>query len=392
MDKVWRCRSERLRIYSRVVYGISRILRYGSFEYEVGDGRRPDRISYIGQSQISKAHSFLLALILDLYVLYTYGEAFFGKATNVEFSVAVAMNSVWLALNAAQWCHISDFHRDGGINLSNLILKMQFHIPQNPLLACELLYFATLSAATTGLLISHAFPFFVSWYLPGIHRLLTRGTDLLTALAFGKGNWWGSFLIRNGILALIGRSIGDSLYHKSIQCQWLYSFLFTMTQHVQGMLGTGATTNDDPAFKLKSFFHVKVAFATYVQVYNLYFASNTANFIVSLIYIIFLLICPAEIPLMVTLTLLLALFTFLVAGYLQFQYAIELHLSSLQLIQTNKERCRRDDALYEYKVWKSMLPPRPTFLGMCSFETRGLILIIWADVVATNVINLLLAF
>jgi len=147
--------------------------------------------------------------------------------------------------------------------------------------------------------------------------------------------------------------------------------------------------NSDPC---KSFLRTKVLYTAYHQIFDVAFASEATNFILALVYIIFLLVSPAVLPGVVTFTLFVAASCFPVAAFLLFDQVAKSHISIQKLIVANREKFRNDTCSLDYKFWSSMKPPSSSILGLCTFETKEFLLVIWAAVVMMSVINLLLAF
>jgi len=402
MGSIWNgssdTRSKRIRFYCQVVFKFSKFFRFTPFEYKAGIGKMPDQILYHHQTLIFKYISLIQALILSSFILYSYAEVFFGQATKVELSAALAMNSAWLAVSTAQWTFIFKFYRLGGMNLGNFILDLQFRLPQNPPLVSEIIYMTAVIGVTICPLLPYPYLVFASWYLPGTVHMLNSGADAIAEFLFGNSemSYW---LVRHGIYVIISGSMIDAMVHQAVMTPWLYSFLFTMNQYLESMLETRKHSNIKQVSSLwnksnitSEFLKIQILYAVYHQIYSKTAASIGCNFIIALIYIIFLILSPAVLPGVIIFTFLVAGVLFFLGAFLLFNNQIASYIFLQNLISVNREASRKEFAHYEHKVWISMRPLSASILGVCSFETRGLILVIWADVVIMSVINLLLAF
>jgi len=361
----------------------------------------PDRIVNVPQQPIFKHVSLVLALIVDFFILYSYIEALFGEVTQLERYITLAMNGVWLAVNTAQWTFIFKFYRLGGLNLTNFILNIKFKAPQNPSLAYELVYICTLAAPLICPFVPYPLLVFTSWYFPGTLHMLNSGADALAASLLGNSSV-AAIVVRHAIYVVISIALVDGCINQGILIQWLFCFLCTVQQYVQTMLTTDSATEENRILDSglwiignsspSSFLKIRVLYSAYHQLFDIAFASEVTNCIIVQIFSIFLLVCSAEFPAMVTFTVTLWFCLFMMAGFILFDHVTQSHISVQKLIVSNRKKYRRCASRYEYKFWVSMKPPVSSILGLCTFETQEFLLIIWANVVLNSVISLLLAF
>jgi len=408
MERVWAARNltrtERIQFCSILVYKFGKFTRLIPFDYKIRKSR-PDEIIYIPQSAVIKSISFFLATVVTAFILYWYFAVFLGKMTQVESSMAIAGTAVLCIMNSAQWAHILKYYRTGGLIVANFILDAQFRDPQNPMLVSELLHEVSVIAAINCQVLTYPFLVYTSRHFPALLSMLNSGVDFIAGLIFGN-SLVGSVVLRHGTYAVLSLAVGDALIHQSILAMWLFPFQCTMNQYLQRLLESlknfagrpGTETNGklwgrkdlDPP----SFLKTEVLFVTIDHIFGRIFASYALNYIIAIIYTMFLLVSSAaDLPSWITCTVGVTSLTFLVCALIMFKQATDAHIFMQELILANTEECRgKRVKAFAYKFWRSMRPRTTTILGLCSFETKEFLLVIWADVIVMSIINLLLAF
>jgi len=410
MERVWGVgkfpmRTRRIQACANLVYKFGKFTRLIPFDYKIRQSN-PDEIIYLQQSLILKSISVFLATFLTVFIIHWYFVVFFGKVTRIESSIALALNAVLCVMNTAQWVHILDFYRTGGLNLANYILRAQFRARDEPLFAAELLYVISVVAAVNCQIFPYPVLVYTSHHFPGLLSVVDSGADLIAGWVFGSSVIC-SVLMRHGTYVVISTALCNAFVHQSILAQWLFSFLCTMNQYQKtqleflkdytGKAGTLAQVecDHDRTLDTSSFLETQVLYSTFHAIFGRIFTSYAVNYIVAVIYLMLLLVSPAVVlPMWIKGAVVISSSSFLICALILFKQVTDSHIFMYELIAANRQKCRGEsiDWGHEFKFWKSMRPPRSTILGLCSFETRGFLLVIWADVIMMSVINLLLAF
>jgi len=395
MGSIWNwrksTRSQRLQFYNKVVFWLPGLFLL-PYKYKTGKNQ-PDKIVYRNQQPIFDYLSLFLALVVDCLIFYGYFEALFGHLTKVESSIAICLNSAYITLNTGQWVQFFTFTRHGGINLANFILDSQFISSQDPSFPNEIISLGLAVGSVLCPLYMYPLILFQSWHFQGLLQLPMYLADIFAASLFGN-SWVAAVIVRQIVFCVITTALVDACMRCAITMQVLFSILCAMKQNAEKLGTTFKNSTSDPNPNFNSalnFIKSQILHAAYHQIFQRVFAVNCIALLTALIYYLFLLISPAELPAVITLIIVLAGSLTSVSSFMLFYEPIQLHtlIQSLIVAKRKQSRCV---SLWEFKFWQSMKPPRTTILNLCTLETNELLLIVAADVVLMGVINLLLAF
>jgi len=105
----------------------------------------------------------------------------------------------------------------------------------------------------------------------------------------------------------------------------------------------------------------------------------------------YLVINYSKLPVLVLLTFGLADIFLAVVSQFIFSQATEVHLLSARVINRYLSESQRTSSA-DRKFWEGMKPLSVAVGEVCSFETKEFLLFIWAEVIISKIIDLLVAF
>jgi len=382
---------ERIRLYNKILYNLARFLHYVPIKYEFHP-HSPDVIVLIRESKCEKVLFRIFPFFLNCLQIVNVAIWFFiGQYTLFEVLFVLGMCLPLTGMTSCQFFMLLPTTKDQGQRLINTILQ-EYHLtlrikpPRSYEFVC--LWFAITGVSflyLPGLVM-------VEWYLPSLFHLFHLILDAVTVtICFGNERlaYNLAFILQFALYTLVATALGHALFNATIILQWIITYFHTTNALLENLIlpvaeNVKRTTESE-------YMRLRLSFAVFNHILNTLLSVIYFHLIIIIIIFTYITLLSKQLPLLIAgLVFLAAAFMYL-ALYSILSPATNSHLLSYILIETGRKRvhgkCER-----QLKFWRGMRPVRFEFGGVCSCETKEMLLVLWFDVILRSTVDLLLTF
>jgi len=226
--------SARIKFYSKFMYGFFDLLYfYVPYKYKFNEGI-PDTIVPTNVPNAYKAFGIFSVFFQILFVIYLYGEAFFGALETFEFFLVMGTNGIQNVLVACHLYFLKLPLRKGIIGIMNLVLQFQFKNAKPPTFQYEIIHFALTNSAVTYTILFFPNMYFFYRYMPRMFHTANKGLVYLASAIGGNDPAMALFVesilqlvlilvlavaLGHGVVSLMPGMLWQIMYHASIVSQ-----------------------------------------------------------------------------------------------------------------------------------------------------------------------------
>jgi len=228
-------RAERLKFYSRVMYGFAEFMHFIPFAYEFRDGG-PDRVVQTSNPVLWQVIASILTLTLSLATILQYFTIYFSDITMFERLTIFGISCISACMNITQWYFLLRHSQRNIIALTKAVLQGSFENVQAPTMAYELLHLVICQCSIIYPLLF--FPIFLlcSLYFPSMYSLPFRWIELITTTINFEDPWHAMLFVwicRLSFLVIVSVAAAHGCVNITILALWQCMYYRLTIQSLQ---------------------------------------------------------------------------------------------------------------------------------------------------------------